>query len=136
MRKTIFSIVLSLALFALFGCSDAGGSSGTEIAMVEGQVFDPHELTVSAGDTVTWANESSEAHTVTAYDDLRPRGGVYFASGGAGSEDGARDELEDGLLDEGETFEVTFEQPGTYTYFCVPHEAQGMVGTIVVEEGE
>lgn len=26
----------------------------------------------------------------------------------------------------------TFEEPGTYSYFCGPHEDQGMVGTVTV----
>ena len=133
MRKTIVAALFPLALF---GCSNAGGSSGTEISMAEGQVFAPDELTVSAGDSVTWTNDSSEAHTVTAYDDKIPTGSTYFSSGGASSEDVARDELEDGLVAEGETYEFTFEEPGSYSYFCIPHEAQGMVGTIVVEESE
>jgi plastocyanin len=33
----------------------------------------------------------------------------------------------------GETFDVTFSQKGTCAYFCAPHRANGMVGTIIVE---
>lgn len=102
--------------------------------MTRDQKFDPEELTITAGDTVTWTNDSSQSHTVTAYQDGIPEGGEYFASGGASSEDAAREQLEEGLIDAGETFETTFEEPGTYAYFCIPHEAQGMIGTIVVEE--
>ena len=29
----------------------------------------------------------------------------------------------------------TFEEPGTYSYFCGPHEDQGMVGTVTVSGG-
>ena len=29
----------------------------------------------------------------------------------------------------------TFEEPGTYSYFCGPHEDQGMVGTVTVTGG-
>jgi plastocyanin len=35
-------------------------------------------------------------------------------------------------MKEGETFEVTFEVPGTYRYVCLPHEDHGMRGTVVV----
>ena len=35
----------------------------------------------------------------------------------------------------GETFSFTFDEPGTYTYFCGPHEDQGMVGTVTVTGG-
>lgn len=102
--------------------------------MSDAQRFDPDELTVSVGDTVTWTNGSSQSHTVTAYEEDLPEGAEFFSTGGATSEDDAREELDEALIDEGETFEVTFEEPGTYRYFCIPHESQGMVGTIVVEE--
>ena len=58
----------------------------------------------------------------------------YFASGGADSEEAARDLIADSLIAEGETYELTLDEPGTYEYFCVPHEDSGMTGTIVVEE--
>lgn len=102
--------------------------------MTDAQRFEPEETTVSVGDEVTWTNDSGESHTVTAYSDDLPEGADYFASGGASSEDSARAALADGLLTEGETFTFTFDEPGKYRYFCVPHEGQGMVGTIVVEE--
>lgn len=31
------------------------------------------------------------------------------------------------------TFEHTFEEPGTYTYYCSPHENYGMKGAVVVQ---
>lgn len=102
--------------------------------MTEGRRFEPQRLTVTVGEEVTWTNESAESHTVTAYEDELPSGADYFASGGASSEVQARDELGQGLLGEGETFEITFDRPGTYSYFCIPHEDVGMLGTIVVEE--
>jgi plastocyanin len=37
------------------------------------------------------------------------------------------------LKNTGFEYEYTFEVPGTYEYFCQPHKAAGMVGTIVVE---
>jgi halocyanin-like protein len=46
----------------------------------------------------------------------------------------------DGPLDSGESvsqsgvnYEYTFEETGIYNYYCVPHEALGMKGSIVVE---
>ncbi|OYR81888.1 halocyanin, partial [Halorubrum sp. E3] len=39
----------------------------------------------------------------------------------------------DTVGDEGHTFEQTFEDSGTYTYVCTPHEAVGMKGAIYVE---
>jgi plastocyanin len=31
------------------------------------------------------------------------------------------------------TYTVTFTKPGTYTYWCPVHVAQGMKGTVVVQ---
>ncbi|HEV2757898.1 MAG TPA: plastocyanin/azurin family copper-binding protein [Actinomycetota bacterium] len=128
-RRLVVSFVAALALA---GCSGGDAAPGT-VEMVEGQRFDPESVTVAPGTTLTFVNESSEAHTVTAYDGGVPDGAPYFSSGGFDSEDAARDSLGDALLAEGETYEVTLDEPGTYEYFCIPHEDQGMTGTIVVE---
>jgi plastocyanin len=102
--------------------------------MSSSQRFVPAALDVVVGEKVTFANDSKEAHTVTAYEEDLPEGVAFFASGGAQDEQAARDDLGPGLIDPGETFEVTFDQPGTYRYFCIPHESVGMAGTIVVTE--
>lgn len=101
--------------------------------------FDPTELTVSVGTTVTWKNTSSSGHTVTAYENAIPEDAAFFASGEFETEAAARDAwssgaANDGVKGAGETYSYTFEVPGRYDYFCVPHESQGMVGAIVVEE--
>jgi plastocyanin len=100
--------------------------------MTDGHGFDPVAVTIDAGETVTWVNDSGEAHTVTGMEDSFPEGADYFASGGMASEEEARDEVGDGLMTEGETFEVTFDTPGTYRYVCIPHEEHGMEGTVTV----
>lgn len=97
--------------------------------MAAGQRFIPDVAVVQAGTTVTFVNDSDEAHTVTAYDGVP----VYFSSGGFESEEEARDNLSEGLIGQEGTFEVTFDEPGTYRYFCIPHEQQGMKATIEVE---
>ncbi len=94
--------------------------------------FVPEEITVEAGATVTFVVSDREAHTVTAYEERLPRGTPFFSSGAFESEQQARSDLARGLLTDGETYEVTFERPGVYEYFCIPHEDQGMRGTVVV----
>ena len=37
-----------------------------------------------------------------------------------------------GQLNGGQSFSHTFDAPGDYTYFCMPHESLGMVGHITV----
>lgn len=98
-----------------------------------GQRFLPEELSVEVGTEVVFTNSSVEAHSVTAYEDGLPQGAGYFASGGFDTEAEARSEPARSLLRQGETFSVTLTEPGTYRYFCIPHEDAGMVGRIVVE---
>ncbi|MFN2526063.1 MAG: plastocyanin/azurin family copper-binding protein [Actinomycetota bacterium] len=101
--------------------------------MTPAQTFSPEETEVSAGTTIEFVNDSPEAHTVTVDQPSLPEGASYFASGGFTTESAARADMAGGLLTEGETYSVTLEVPGTYRYVCLPHESQGMLGTIVVE---
>jgi plastocyanin len=75
----------------------------------ETSTFQPYSLEVSPGATVTWVNHSDVAHTVTG-DDL------------------AFDDSE--LIEPGDSFRQTFDEPGTYRYRCGPHPE--MTGIIVV----
>lgn len=81
---------------------------------------------IQAGETVLWRNTSQALHTVTA--DPEQAQDVENVS--------LPDDVEpfdSGELEPGDTFELTFTEPGTYRYFCIPHEAAGMVGEIIVE---
>ncbi len=97
--------------------------------------FDPADITVSAGDTVAWRYAGGEPHSVTAYEEALPEGATYWASGGFESQSAAESGWEDGqgAVQSGQSYVHTFETAGTYEYFCIPHEAAGMVGTVVVE---
>ncbi|MDQ4095370.1 MAG: plastocyanin/azurin family copper-binding protein [Actinomycetota bacterium] len=130
MHKTI-AVLISLVL--LGACSSDSGSQEPAVSMTAGHVFDPDSLTVSSGTEVTWTNDDDEPHTVTAYDGEVPEG-EYFSSGDLPDEAAARDSVAEGIVDPGETYSFTFDEPGTYSYFCIPHEDHGMVGEIVVEE--
>lgn len=112
------SIPLLLVCFALASCGgddDGGGSSpepasgGTEVSMKDIQ-FQPGELEVKAGDTVTWVNDDSVGHDVTADN---------FSSGDPGG------------LQGGDTYEHTFDKAGTFDYVCKVHP--GMEGTVTVK---
>ena len=133
------TIIATLAVSFLYGaCGGTDPNSPMKptnrISMTADQSFDPEGASVKVGDTVSFTNDSNEAHTVTAYENDIPDGADYFDSGMAKTEVEARKDIAAGLIKEGDTFEVTFKQPGTYRYFCIPHEGAGMKGTIVVEE--
>lgn len=104
--------------------------------MTDGLKFEPAQLTIAPGDTVVWKNTGSIAHSVTAYEDEIPEGAEYFASGGFDSESAARSGYpSQGSISGGESYEYTPQTAGTYEYFCIPHEAAGMKGSITVSEG-
>jgi len=119
------------------GCLGAlAGDDGYDIGM-SSQAFDPETIEVEVGTEVVWRNTNSRGHTVTAYEAGIPDGAAYFATGGFDSEDAAREAWREdgsGNIYGGETFSYTVEVPGTYRYFCIPHESGGMVGTIEVTE--
>ena len=101
---------------------DAGMGQATQTAatetvaakneiMIDDFAFSPAQLTVPRGTRLVWTNRDDDPHTVTS--SAEPKA---FASP---------------ALDTGESFAVTFDQPGTYRYFCSIHPQ--MEGTIVVQ---
>ena len=128
--KTIAATTTTATLATLAGCA-ASGNSPT-VVMQEMQ-FQPSRLSIAPGTTVEWENDSDVPHTVTAYEDRIPDDADYFASGDFQSERAARNDVSSGLVEPGETYRHTFDEPGSYEYYCIPHESAGMVATIVVE---
>lgn len=80
---------------------------------IKGFIFKPSPLEVKAGTEVTWTNEDQILHTVTA--------------GVPGSPTGTFDQE---MPDRGAGFSFTFDQPGSYPYFCGRHNS--MTGTVIV----
>ena len=112
--------------------SNSGGSDRTSntIRMVtegDDHYFDPIGLFVGEGDTVTFKLQSG-AHSATAY-----KGGNILVSETRFPED-AKAFTSKTLTKQGATYTHTFQEAGTYDYFCIPHKSQGMVGRVVVGE--
>lgn len=105
--------------------TEAVDDATVEMTMVseEEPVFDPEVIWVTPGGSVTWKNVDEEEHTATAYAPANDK--PQRIPDGAESWDS-------GLLETGETFTETFETEGVYDYYCTPHEALGMLGTVVV----
>lgn len=105
-----FSIAMAAAVVVLTGCSSAAPSATVQIATF---AFAPETITVPSGTTVTWVNEDATRHTVTA-----------------GTEQQPGDLFDSEVQEMGDEVTVTFDQPGTYEYFCVLHPF--MTGVIEV----
>jgi plastocyanin len=135
-RRLLAALGSSLAV-GTAGCTAGGTVSGG----VDGDVgmtataFQPASITVAPGEEVVWYNNSARAHSVTAYDEGIPEDAEFFATGGYESTSAAREAWDgmNGAITSGETYRHTFEVPGQYNYFCIPHERAGMVGRVVVE---
>jgi plastocyanin len=94
--------------------ADGGGGGAAEVSMQNIQ-FDPAEITVAPGDTITFTNDEAVPHDVNKTSGPGPQ----FSSGPEGG------------MNKGDTFELTLDEPGTYEYVCRVH-APGMAGTITV----
>ncbi|MCU4741822.1 cupredoxin domain-containing protein [Natronoglomus mannanivorans] len=144
-RRAYVASIGSLAVAGLAGCTALGdvgesvfGETDYDIGMSR-NAFDPETYEATVGEPVVWKNTSGADHTVTAYENAIPEDAAYFATGDFETEADARDGWERatgtrGEFNPGETFEHTFEVPGTYHYVCIPHERGGMVGTVVVSD--
>jgi plastocyanin len=103
----------TLSLVALLAFAPSAWAQGQEVTVrMEDNFFDPANITVEPGTTVTWVQSGNNPHTTTSYDGLWDSGMIEGGSGG--------------------TFSFTFEEPGTYYYFCIPHESLGMIGSVTV----
>lgn len=135
-RRRFLAAAGSAAALSAAGCMGlSAGADDWDVGMTA-EAFRPYEFTATVGETVVWENTSSRAHSVTAYEDALPEGAGFFATGGFDSEAAAREAWDGsrGAITSGQRFDHTFEVAGEYSYFCIPHEKAGMVGTILVEE--
>ncbi len=102
----------------LSNLSASTGSSTTHIVSVEDFVFNPVNITITAGDIIEWDWTGQIAHTSTS-----------DATTGA-------DSWDSGLLNTGATYQSPVLTAGVHPYYCIPHGAPGgtgMAGTITVQ---
>jgi plastocyanin len=107
--------VVLLGLAAAFvavgaGCgssADAAPVATTQVTMAESYRFDPKNVEVDAGATVTWTNDDNFTHTVHV------------------------DGMEDHKVEPGDKVSITFPTAGTYHYVCTLHR-RDMEGEVIV----
>ena len=103
---------------------DPGGTSGESDSMMESEStvtseianFTLEDLTIKAGTTVVWTNLDSSSHTAT--------------SGSSPTPDGSWDT--DRLRRDQSAEGITFNEPGTFAYFCTVHP--NMTATLTVTQ--
>lgn len=103
----------SAAALLLGACGGAAANSRPGWEMTGGDTaaitirtfqFRPDGLGVKSGTRVQWANTDDIEHTVTSGTPDRPDGRFHTPLDGKGA-----------------TFSYTFQEPGTYSYFCDRH---------------
>jgi plastocyanin len=123
--------VLTASLLSLGACGLGGPAYGPRsdgaavVNMTNGLAFQPDAVRIKAREAVEWRNRSLFTHTVTddptrasdAADAQLPEGAEPFSA----------------QVGPGEIYRHTFTVPGTYRYFCMPHESRGMHGQVIVE---
>lgn len=112
--KTVFACVVTIAAASLAAQAAIVKVGGKETPTPG---FVPDSVKIAAGDTVQWYQIDGE-HTSTS---------------GTGSGDPNAGQMFNGPFGSGPVnFEFPFNTPGSYSDFCIPHEAFGMKGKIVV----
>lgn len=106
-----FAAALLTGCLCLGGIMPASAGGAAEVVM-EKMLFVPQTLKVKPGTTVTWVNREK-----------RTNHSVLFEQ---------ENMLESDRLFPGETYQRTFDKPGTYPYRCGPHPE--MLGVIEVAE--
>ena len=123
-KMTFFSVMAILATGLLMTTTIPAAHAETTVSLPEGTsvpgceetdaCYIPSSVSVGVGETVTWSNDDTAAHTVT--------------SGSAA--DGVDGIFDSSLFAAGTTFSHTFEEEGTFDYFCMVHP--WMVGSVMV----
>jgi plastocyanin len=119
----LFTISLGTAspAFADHATASVSAPQGTSVPGCEtaNECFIPYEVTVDVGGEVTWSNDDTAAHTVTAGSAADGPSGVFDSS----------------LFMAGTTFSHTFEAEGVFPYFCMVHPWMQGIVTVQADEG-
>lgn len=122
-------VVVWAGLLSLPVAAQSSAEPAVVVGMTNTLKFTPDTVRVRVGESVQWKNDSVITHTVTADPaeaTLDER--VHLPDGAT--------PFDSGTLEPEEVFTHTFEVPGRYRYFCIPHEATKMIGTVIVEPAE
>jgi len=98
----ISTVLIGLAVTRLTATTKGGTASGSVEVTIRDYFFNPENITVPVNTTVSWTNNGSMAHTVTALS-------------------GAPVMFDSSTLNPGSVFTYRFTVLGTYPYFCKIH---------------
>ena len=120
---TVLALSTTLVGFAITSVSAQGGSNVSIVlgaSTLVDKAYSPNPMNVKVGDTVTWTNDDSQAHTITSGNSSDPDKGKVFDSSPNFNP----------LLAPKQTFQHKFTTAGEFPYFCQLHPT--MIGKVVV----
>ena len=130
-RKSLYSLFVLLAVFSIIAITpsafadhvavtvtNAPGSSIPGCEETADGCFIPSTVTIDVGGEVIWENADTMSHTITSGTPAEGLDGHFDSS----------------LVMAGSTFSHTFNEAGTFDYFCMVHP--WMVGSVVVSGEE
>ena len=112
----VFTIIPFILVSSVFAETFVNIPFGTSVPGCEetNECFIPIEISVGVGETVTWSNADTAAHTITSGSSIKGPNGIFDSS----------------IFMAETTFSHTFDEAGTYKYFCMVHP--WMVGIVIV----
>jgi plastocyanin len=98
-----------------------------------GYRYEPKDITIKQGDGIKWTVVSTPPHNVSFWPDSLPPGTAGALE--ANMTNAMSPLVGPLLLNAGDTYTMSFAgvPAGTYKYYCTPHLALGMRGTITVQ---
>lgn len=100
-----YQLLLLFVVLSITSCKKAPqGKPGPNEIWLEYKAFNPTQLTVAAGTTVTFTNKDNANHTVTSSNHL----------------------FDSGKIKSGDTYTYTFSTPGTYYFGCNYHSSNSL----------
>ena len=151
MKATAVLTGLALALTACGGGSEPASEQPVEQApaaapaatgathdvnmVLEGTAYKyvPSQLTIKSGDVVVFHNISGGPHNVDFYADSIPAGAADVL--GAAMQDRMGPLSGPLIVEPNATYSISFAgaPAGEYKFFCLPHQALGMTGSLIVQ---
>ena len=123
-----------------------------EVVRTEVNMFLPNAIVVDAGSNVRWINPSNLPHNVvgifnqtTAQDAVNSTGLIIDnstnnTSSNANTNDAQLSQqssasavaIDSGFIQQGQSWQYSFNEPGVFNYLCTIHAEEGMRGTLII----
>jgi plastocyanin len=117
------------------GLANGKPANGTVMRFVAAPNDMSGAVTVSVGTTVVWTNQANDVPHNIYFPPLGqqpPAGPPFIAGSSATTYDGTA-VANSAVLGPGQSYSLTFTKAGTFKYFCLFHDDEGMTGTVTVK---